>query len=110
MIFLSNYAYTTFSFWTENWKTLVQTKIWNHPHYLSSAWCEPLLIGDLDASRAFLVSYKYSLHLSDIGIDLIVNWIEKNKENWENDPPLWYTNDWKQKLPKRVNRICYHNN
>ena len=91
-------------FWTDNWKTCVQNKIWHHAIHSSHCWNEPSLIGNVDASRAWNVQ---NFHLVDLGFDNVVDWIKENKNEWNNNPPLWYTDYWIEHLPKRVLKKCY---
>ena len=91
-------------FWSDNFKTSLRNKWWNYAMHSSKKWKEPSLIGNLDAHRAWIVQ-KY--HLSDLGFINVVNWIKKNKNEWENNPPLWYTDHWKENLRKRIIKECY---
>ena len=67
-------------------------------------WNEPSLVGDLDAHRASLIQCYW---IDDLGFYNIVDWIDENKDKWENDLPLWYTHHWKQNLRKSIKAECY---
>ena len=81
-----------------------KNKVWNRNIHSSRMWHESSLEGNLNASRAWNLK---AFHLNDLGFNNVVNWINKNKTKWENNPPLWYTDDWKNKLPKKIRETCY---
>ena len=94
-------------FWSnDNWKTFLRKYYWNDAMSFSPYWNEPSLVGDLDASRAMLITYYW---INDLGLDNIVEWINKNKNKWELDPPLWYTDHWKNNLRRIIKEKCYKN-
>ena len=53
---------------------------------MSRDWCIASLNGDLDAHRAFLVTYYPEFHLP---WERIKSWLIEKTADFQNDPPLW---------------------
>ena len=96
--------YRSTFFYGNNFKDTVRIHFWNHAIFASRDWGHASLDGDLDANRAMLLTYYFEF---DLPIKEATSWINENKIEWENNPPLWYNEDWKSKIPKSLLNACY---
>ena len=73
--------------WTwKNWKDVLRDEIWDQRWHFSEGWQIPSLNGNLDAHRAFLVTFYPEFHLP---WEIIKSWLIEKTADFQNDPPLW---------------------
>eukprot|EP00948_MAST-09A_sp_MAST-9A-sp1_P001052 g1052.t1 len=86
--------------WTwKNWKDVLRDEIWDQRWHSSDAWGISSLNGNLDAHRAYLLTYYPEFHLP---WERIKSWLIEKTVDFQDNPPLWLSHKWLKLIPSKI--------